>query len=431
MREADDPLPPPATPAGRGLLARLGPGFITGVADDDPSGIATYAQAGAAFGLNLLFTMPLTYPLMAAIQSISARIGRVTGRGLAANLKAHYPPLVVETAVLLLFVANAINIAADVAAMGEVGELLTGLNRHLGTLFFTVLSLLLQVYVPYHRYVRVLRWLTLSLLAYFLVLFTVAVPWPEVLRRTLLPQLRFSAAEAELIVAVFGTTISPYLFFWQASQEVEDLGQAGGGAALCVTEPSETARRELQRIRLDTWTGMLYSNVTAYCIILSTAVTLHVAHLTTITTAAEAAQALKPLAGEFAFAVFALGVLGVGLIGVPVLSGASAYAVAETRGWTLGLERSPGEAPRFYGLIALSYALALALQFLPVDPMRALVLSATVNGVVAVPLMVLILLLSQRPGVLGVHRPTGSLLALGWLATAVMALASVRMLLPD
>jgi Mn2+/Fe2+ NRAMP family transporter len=284
-------------------LARVGPGLITGVADDDPSGIATYSQAGAQFGLNMLWTMPLVFPLMSAIQYICASIGRVTGKGLAANIKDAFPLPIIKSVVLLLLVANTLNIAADVAAMGEVAELITGYNRHLMTAVFVIATLLLQIFIPYHRYVRFLKWLTLSLLAYAAVLFTVHVPWGQVMLRTVWPDFTPNAAAAAVVVGVFGTTISPYLFFWQASEEVEDM-HAGKGSPLL--QDSHSAEAELRRIRWDTWSGMFYSDLTGYFIILATAVTLNVAGITDINTAAQAASALRPLAGEFAYTLFAL-----------------------------------------------------------------------------------------------------------------------------
>jgi len=313
-------------------LAKVGPGLITGVADDDPSGIATYSQAGAQFGLDMLWTMPLCFPLMAAIQSMCGRIGRVTGKGLAANIKAAFPPIVLKIVVLLLLLANTLNIAADIAAMGEVAELVSSLNRHVATLLFVVATLLLQIFVPYHRYVRFLKWLTLSLLAYAAVLFTVHVPWGEVLPRTLWPKLTLNAEAATVVVGIFGTTISPYLFFWQASEEVEDMK---GEPPLL--EDGAASGTELRRVGWDTWSGMFYSDLTAFFIILATAVTLHVAGVTDIETAAQAASALRPLAGDFAFLLFALGILGVGLIGVPVLAGSAGYALSEAMGWKWGL----------------------------------------------------------------------------------------------
>ncbi len=409
-------------------LARVGPGLITGVADDDPSGIATYSQAGAQFGLNMLWTMPLAFPLMAAIQSMCARIGRVTGKGLAANIKSAYPPIILQSVVALLLVANTLNIAADVAAMGEVGELVTGLNRHLMTALFVAGSLLLQVFVPYHRYVFFLKWLTLSLLAYAAVLFTVHVPWGQVAFHTFWPSFTPNAAAAMVIVGIFGTTISPYLFFWQASEEVEDM-HATPHAAPLARDPS-AAGSELRRIRWDTWSGMFYSDLTAFFIVLATAVTLHVAGITKIETAAEAASALRPLAGQFAYLLFALGIIGVGLIGVPVLAGSSAYALCEAMNWTWGLERKATDARAFYGVIAVSVLLGLVIQYSPISPMRALFWSAIINGVVAVPLMVVIILLVQNKSVMGQFTASRPTIVLAWIAALVMGAAAVRMVIP-
>lgn len=409
-------------------LARVGPGLITGVADDDPSGIATYSQAGARFGLDMLWTMPLAFPLMAAIQSMCGRMGRVTGRGLSANIKSAFPPVVLLLVVALLLIANILNIAADVAAMGEVAELVTGFNRHLMTAFFVFGTLMLQVFVPYHRYVFFLKWLTFSLLAYAAVLFTVHVPWMEVAKRTVWPEFQLNSTSAAMIVGVFGTTISPYLFFWQASEEVEDM-HAGHGAASLLKD-RRGADRELHRIQWDTWSGMLYSNITAYFIILATAVTLHVAGVKDIDTAAQAANALRPLAGDFAYTLFALGILGVGLIGVPVLAGSAGYALSEAMGWKSGLERKASDARGFYGVIAVSVLAGLVIQYSPIAPMKALFWSAVINGVVAVPLMIVIIVLVSKESVMGeftVGRPT---IILGWIATGVMGAAAVRMIIP-
>jgi Mn2+/Fe2+ NRAMP family transporter len=408
-------------------LARIGPGLITGVADDDPSGIATYSQAGAQFGLNMLWTMPLAYPLMSAIQVICASIGRVTGRGLAANLKAAFPPYVIKAVVLLLLIANMLNIAADVAAMGEVAELVSGVNRHLMTAVFVTGTLLLQVFVPYHRYVRVLKWLTLSLLGYAAVVFMVHVPWGQVALRTVWPRFSLDAAAATMVVGVFGTTISPYLFFWQASEEVEDML---AGNALPLLRDARPAVAELRRIRWDTWSGMLYSDLTAYFIILATAFTLHVAGVTDITNAAQAASALRPLAGNFAYLLFAAGILGVGLIGVPVLAASGGYALAEAMGWNAGLERKVAYARGFYGIIALSVLAGLIIQYLPIDPMKALFWSAVINGIVAVPLMALVIVLASRKSVMGAYVASRTTVALAWLATAVMGAAAVWMFVP-
>jgi Mn2+/Fe2+ NRAMP family transporter len=409
-------------------LSHVGPGLITGVADDDPSGIATYSQAGAQFGLNMLWTMPLAFPLMAAVQSMCARIGRVTGKGLAANIKIAFPPIVLKVVVLLLLVANILNIAADVAAMGEVAELVTGFDRHFMTAVFVLGTLLLQVLVPYHRYVYFLKWLTLSLLAYAAVLFTVHVPWGEVALRTFWPKFTLNSDAAATIVGVFGTTISPYLFFWQASEEVEDMQIRKGAAPLLID--GTAAPGELRRIRWDTWSGMFYSDITAYFIILATAVTLNVTGITDIDTAAQAATALRPLAGDFAYMLFGLGILGVGFIGVPVLAGSAPYALAEAMGWNWGLERKARDARGFYSVIAVSVLAALVIQYSPISPMKALFWSAVINGVVAAPLMIVVTLLASKRSVMGDFTASRSLIVLGWTATAVMGAAAAWMLIP-
>jgi len=354
-----------------------------------------------------------------------ARLGRVTGRGLAANIKTQFPPLVLRGLVLLLLVANTLNIAADIAAMGEASELVTRIDRHVATLLFAVITLLLQVLVPYHRYVKVLKWLTLSLFAYALVLLTIHVPWGEVLRRTAWPHFRIDAASATMVVAIFGTTISPYLFFWQASEEVEELD-----GAKPLIRNGAAARPELSRIAWDTWSGMLYSNLTSYFIILATALTLGSAGVTQIETAAQAARALTPLAGHFATLLFATGILGVGLIGVPVLAGSGAYALAEVMGWKEGLERKATDARGFYGVIAVSVLAALAIQYSPVNPMRALFWSAVINGVVAVPLLVVVILLVSNRKVMGDFTARAPIRWLGWATVALMAAAAGAMVVP-
>ena len=409
-------------------LARVGPGLITGVADDDPSGIATYSQAGAQFGLNMLWTMPLAFPLMAAIQSICARIGRVTGKGLAANMKVAFPAWVLKGVVALLLVANTLNIAADLAAMGEVAELVSSINRHLMTVCFVMGTLLLQVFIPYHRYVFFLKWLTLCLLAYAAVLFTVKVPWGQVALRTVWPQFKWNSATATVVVGVFGTTISPYLFFWQASEEIEEMHKGLDVAPLI--EDQRMAGPELRRIGWDTWSGMFYSDISAYFIILATAVTLNRAGITDITTAAQAANALRPLAGQFAFLLFALGILGVGFIGVPVLAGSGAYALSEAAGWNWGLERRVIDARGFYGVIAVSVLAALVIQYLPISPMKALFWSAVINGIVAVPLMAAIILLVSKKSIMGPYIASRPIIVLAWIATAIMGLAAAWMFIP-
>ena len=420
-------MPKTDAPPPRSFFDDLGPGLITGAADDDPSGIATYSQAGAQFGLNMLWTMPLAYPLMSAIQSMCAQIGRVTGKGLAANIKTAFPPIVLKGVVVLLLIANTLNIAADVAAMGEVAELVSGADRHLMTGIFVAVTLLLQIFVPYHRYVFFLKWLTLSLLAYAAVLFTVHVPWGEVALRTVWPKLTLNFGTASMIVGIFGTTISPYLFFWQASQEVEDRKAKRRGSLL---QDPNAAPAELRRIKWDTWSGMFFSDLTAFFIILATAVTLNVSGVTNIETAAQAASALRPLAGDFAFLLFAIGIIGVGLIGVPVLAGSAAFALAEAMDWKSGLEKKPKNARKFYGVIAVSVLAALVIQYSPISPMKALFWSAVINGLVAVPLIVIIILLASRQSVMGAFTSSRPIMALGWIGAAVMGLAAVLMLIP-
>src|SRR6185312_82308 len=391
-------------------------------------GIATYSQAGAQYGLDMLWTLPLAFPLMAAIQSMCARIGRVTGKGLAANIKAEFPPVILKGVVALLLAANTLNIAADVDAMGEVAGLVTGFDRHLMTLFFVIVTLALQLFVPYHRYVAFLKWLTLSLLAYIGVVFFVHVPWGQVAAHTVFPRFKFDRDAASVVVGIFGTTISPYLFFWQASEEVEDMHCPPTGKPL-LEQPS-AAPAELRRIRWDTWSGMFFSDATAYFIILATAVTLHVAGIKDIDTAAKAASALKPVAGEYAYWLFAIGIIGTGLLGVPVLAASGAYALCETAGWRWGLERKPSEARGFYGVIAVSVLLGLLIQVTPIKPMKALFWSAVINGVAAVPLMAVVVTLASRKSVMGSFTAARWVRVIGWIATAVMAAAAVWMFIP-
>ncbi len=408
------------------FLRKLGPGLITGAADDDPSGIATYSQAGAQFGLNMLWTSLVTFPLMVGIQIVSARIGRVTGEGLAANIRRLFPRWVLLTIVLLLVVANTINIAADIAAMGEALQLVVGGGEHGHAVIFGVLSLLLQVFIPYQRYVRVLKWLTLSLLAYVAVAFSVHIDWADAIHKSFVPTLSFNPDFVAVVVAVFGTTISPYLFFWQASQEVEELRAGNGTSSL--TSSLEDASLHLRRIQIDTYVGMGFSNLIAFFIILSAAVTLHVAGITQIQTSAQAALALRPIAGEFSFLLFSLGIIGTGMLAVPVLAGATAYAVADSFGWRQGLDRKLFEATEFYAIIAIATLGGVLLDFTPIDPIKALFWSAVINGVIAVPIMVVMMLMATRVDVMGPFVIKRRLKLLGWLATAAMALAVVTML---
>ncbi|AMP04582.1 NRAMP family divalent metal transporter [Collimonas pratensis] len=406
-------------------IKKLGPGLITGAADDDPSGIATYSQSGAQFGFNLLWTLCLTFPLMVGIQIISARIGRVSGHGLATNIRLHYPAWLLYGIVGLLLVANTINIAADVAAMGEALTLLTGGPAHLYALGFGALSLLLQVFIPYNRYVRLLKWLTLALLAYVGTAFAMHTPWTEVFTKTVWPQLSWKPAYITTVVAVFGTTISPYLFFWQASQEVEDMQAQVGAKAL--KDAPEQASANFSRIKADTVIGMGFSNIVAYFIMLTTAVSLGMHGITDIQTSAQAASALRPIAGEFAFVLFSAGIIGTGLLAVPVLAGSAAYAMAGAFHWQNSLEMKPLLAKKFYGIIAVSTTIGVLLCFTPIDPIKALYWSAVINGVISVPIMAVMMLMAANAGIMGRFVIGRKLKLLGWICTGAMTLAVLTM----
>jgi NRAMP (natural resistance-associated macrophage protein)-like metal ion transporter len=409
----------------RRRLRQLGPGLITGAADDDPSGIATYSQAGAQFGFSMLWTVVFTLPLMVAIQIVSARIGHVTGRGLAANIKVSFPRWVLFGVVGMLLAANTLNLAADIAAMAEALRLLVGGSAHVYAVTFGLLCLVLQVFLPYQSYVRWLKWLTLALLAYVGVAFTFQVPWWQVVSDVFRPRLTVGHDVLLMVVAVFGTTISPYLFFWQAAQEMEDV-QAARSAA----QTPRGVRAHLRRIKVDTVLGMTFSNLIAFFIILSTAATLHAAGVTDIQTSAQAAEALRPLAGDFAFLLFSLGIIGTGLLAVPVLAGSAAYAVAEAAGWqgslNLCLDKRQGQG--FYGVIAAATLGGVILCFTPADPVRELFWSAVLNGVIAVPIMIVMMLLASRGDVMGANVIGSRLRWLGWLATAAMAATVLAML---
>ena len=406
-------------------LQKLGPGLITGAADDDPSGIATYSQAGAQFGFNMLWTIVITYPLMVAIQVISARLGRVSGHGLATNIRRHYPAWLLYSCVLLLLIANTINIAADLTAMGAAVNLIVGGPIRVYTIGLGLLSVLLQVFVPYRSYVHVLKWLTLALFAYVATVFVVEIPWKTVLLRTIVPHLSWKNDYVTTIVAVLGTTISPYLFFWQASQEVEEMRAETGQKALKNAPGQGPA--SLKRIRMDTWIGMGFSNLVAFFIILTTAATLNVHGVTNIETSAQAALALRPIAGEFAFLLFSIGIVGTGLLALPVLAGSAAYAMAGTFKWRNSLALKPQLAKRFYGIIVLSTVVGFAIGFTPIDPIKALYWSAVINGVVSVPIMGLIMIMAVNPKIMGKFVISSRLRVSGWAATAVMAAAGLTM----
>jgi NRAMP (natural resistance-associated macrophage protein)-like metal ion transporter len=415
--------------AGHPRVRQLGPGLITGAADDDPSGIATYSQAGAQFGFGLLWTVLFTYPLMVAIQMVSARIGCITGRGLAANVKAAFPRPVLYGIVGLLLVANTINIAADVAAMGEVLRLLVGGSAHLYSVGFGGLCLALQVLLRYESYVRYLKWLTLVLLSYVAIVFTIHVPWNDMIREIVFPRLALNNSTITVIVAVFGTTISPYLFFWQAAQEMEDLRVVGTGNSHgnLLPHAEEVARQHLRRIRWDTYIGMGFSNLIAFFIILSTAATLHAAGLVNIQTSAQAAEALRPLGGRATFLLFSLGIIGTGMLAIPVLAGSAAYAVSESFDWQSGLDMKLREALEFYAIVAVATAGGVILNFTHLDPMRALLWSAEINGIIAVPIMAIMMLLASRQDIMGRFVIRRRLRRLGWVATMIMAVTVVAM----
>ena len=415
-REPGGPRPPPP-----GILSILGPGLITGAADDDPSGIATYSQAGAQFGYSMTWVMLVTWPLMGAIQEISARIGRVTGKGIAANIREHYPVALLRGIVALLLIANIINLGADLGAMGDALRLLIGGSSHVYVVAFAVLCAALEIFSSYQRYVSLLKWLTLALFAYVATALVVSVPWGEVLYRTLVPTIVWQKDYVVVIVAVLGTTISPYLFFWQASEEAED--ERINPAEHPLTEDPEEAPGQIERIEIDTYLGMGLSNFVSFCIIVTTAATLNLHGVTDIQTSEEAALALRPIAGELAFAVFACGIVGTGLLAIPVLAGSAAYALAEAMQWTYGLGRRPREAKAFYGTIVVGTLIGVAINFIHIDPIKALFWTAVINGVVAVPLMVVMMLMSMRREVMGQFTLPRRLWVMGWLSTAAMACA--------
>ncbi len=405
----------------KGLLARLGPGLITGASDDDPSGIATYSQTGAAFGFALCWVMLFCFPLMVAIQEISARMGRVTGQGIAGNIRAHYPRWLLYGIVGLLLVANTINLGADLGAMAEALKLIVGGPAGLYVVLFAVGCAWLEVASGYQSYLAILKWISFVLLSYVAVAMVVDVPWGQVLYSTLVPSFSLQKEYVVTVVAVLGTTITPYCFFWQASQEAED--QRVDPTAHALLDAPEQAPREIARLRFDTYVGMSYSNIIALFIIVATGATLHAHGITDIQSSAQAAEALRPIAGVFSFALFAAGILGIGLLAVPVLAASGAYALGEALGWTTGLDRKPRDAKAFYVTIGVSCLIGIGINFVHVDPIKALFWSAVINGVVAVPLMVMIMLLAMRADVMGRFVLPRPLWAIGWLCTVTMAVA--------
>jgi NRAMP (natural resistance-associated macrophage protein)-like metal ion transporter len=416
----------PASPKAAGKSPRLlGPGLVTGAADDDPSGIATYSQAGAQFGYGLLWTVFLTTPFMIAIQLVSALIGRVTGKGLAANVMVLAPRWLVLALIFLLVAANTFNIAADIAAMGEALSLVIGGLNHEHALIFAATSTLLQVFVPYRTYAPALKFLTLTLFAYVATALTVRVPWSTALVAMIWPRPTISADYFLMVVAVLGTTISPYLFFWQASQEVEEMHQSGNMRPL--RELSKGGNLELHRIKLDTTVGMILSNVVAFFIIVTTATVLNANGVTNIHSASEAAEALRPPAGDATFLLFALGIIGTGLLAIPVLAGSAAYGVSEAFGWRASLKAKPPDAAGFYTILAAATVIGFGLGFTGIDAIHMLVWSAVLNGVVAVPIMAMMMVIVSNAKVMGRFKARSWLVAFGWLGTAIMGMAVVAM----
>jgi NRAMP (natural resistance-associated macrophage protein)-like metal ion transporter len=411
----------PRKPPGKGLWAALGPGLVTGASDDDPSGIATYSQAGAQFGLSMCWVMLFTFPLMAAIQEISARIGRVTGQGIAGNIRAHYSPLLLRAIVGLLLIANIINLGADLGAMGDAVTLLIGGPAKLYVVLFAIGCAALETFSRYERYVVLLKWSSVFLLAYVATALVVDTPWALVARNTFLPTFRMNTDYVVAIVAVLGTTITPYCFFWQSSQEAED--ERIDPLAHALLDAPEQARAQIGRIRLDTYVGMGYSNLISLFIIITTAATLNAHGITDIQTSSQAAEALRPIAGAFTFALFAAGIIGIGLLAIPVLAGSCAYALGEALAWPTGLDRLPLDARAFYGTIVVSTLIGVMINFIGLDPVKALFWAAVINGVVAVPLMVVMMIMAMAPKVMGQFILPPALCVMGWLCTAVMAIA--------
>lgn len=426
--ELERPVPPRRPSRIRRWIARLGPGIITGASDDDPSGIATYSQAGAQFGFSLLWTQLFSLPLMAAVQEISARVGRVTGRGIAANIRKHYSPWVLYPIVFLLVAANTLNLGADIGAMGSAVNLLVGGPSLVYASAFAVLCVVLEVWLRYRDYCHYLKWLTLVLLAYVAAAFMSHVQWRSAAAATFIPHVSLNGHYIAMFIAVIGTTISPYLFFWQASMETENIRTSASEEPLKkeVHEKPRRTRFHFRRIRWDTYVGMTAANVVSYCILLTAAAALHAHGVTDITSSRQAAEALAPVAGRFAMVIFATGIVGTGLLAVPVLAGSAAYAVGDALKWPTGLDRKAYEAKGFYGVLAAATIVGLVINFTGLDPIRALVWSAVINGIVSVPVMVVMMHMAGSKKVMGpFSRVSKPLRLCGWIATIVMAAAAV------
>ncbi len=405
----------------------LGPGLTTGAADDDPSGIATYSQTGAQYGFQLLWLSLFSFPLMAVVQEMCARIGLVTGEGLAANIRRQYPKKVLYLCTSLLFVANTFNLGADLGAMAKATQLLVPSAAFaLLVIAFALVSLLLQIFTTYARYAKYLKYLTLVLLCYVLTAFTIHLHWSTIALSTLVPTISFSRGQLLLICAILGTTISPYLFFWQTSQEVEE--EILRGKETLQSRQAETTKAELGRMRTDVWTGMFFSNMVMFFIIVVCAATLAAHGITNITTADQAASALRPLAGEGAFLLFALGIIGTGMLAIPTLAGSASYAISESFKWNTGLYRKLKEAYAFYGVIMVSMIVGLLLNFTHLDPIKALIYSAVANGLIAPVILVLIVQLSSDKKIMGVHVNNKLTKWVGWITVGLMSLAGLAVL---
>ncbi len=403
--------------------ADLGPGLTTGASDDDPSGIATYSQAGAQYGFGLLWLAAFTFPLMAVVQEMCARIGLVTGRGLAGNIRTFFPRKVLYACTALLFAANAFNIGADLGAMAKGVQLLNPkLNFSLIVISFVVVSLLLQIYTPYKRYARYLKYLALVLLAYVFSAIVAHLNWGNVLSHAFVPSVKFHKEQLLLICAILGTTISPYLFFWQTSQEVEE--EVESGQTSIASRKGATAK-DMKKMRTDIWSGMLLSNIVMFFIIAACGAILFSHGITKITTAAQAAEALRPFAGNATYFLFAIGIIGTGLLAIPVLAGSSSYAIAESLGWRGGLNRKLKQAHAFYGILIISMLVGLGLNFIGLDPIKALIYSAVANGLVAPVVLLLIVIISSNKKVMGEWVNKRSTTFLGWLVTLLMFAAGL------
>lgn len=402
----------------------LGPGLTTGAADDDPSGITTYSQAGAQYGFNFLWLAGFSFPLMAIVQEMCARIGLVTGRGLAASIRQYFPKPILYTATLLLFAANTLNIGADLGAMAQATRLLfPHISFNTLILGFTIITLALQIFTTYEKYAKYLKWLALVLLSYVFSALTININWSEVLQKAVIPTIAFSKDQIFLITAVLGTTISPYLFFWQTSQEVEE--QILGGKTTLKLRQEETTPQEVKNMRMDVWSGMFLSNLVMFFIIAATAATLNAHGITNITTAAQAAEALRPIAGDRTYLLFALGIIGTGMLAVPILAGSASYAISESMGWKFGLYRKLREANAFYGIIIISTGIGLGINFIGLDPIKALIYSAVFNGLIAPVILVLIVVLSGNAKIMG-RWVNGRITAIfGWLIVGLMTVAGV------